>query len=154
MHWLSTLIPYTQPNSFLYLYTITFIRSGDYFGLYIRLTCIGSFILYFFVQGYSQVVLVIITGFLTGFQLLPLRKHHQYKIWVTLYPVNHEERILPFQKLLSRLLYCQTAALSILILVKGELLTAFVTCLVGSVFSYGYVYLYSKNKLKHNKKIA
>ena len=36
-----------EKRTYLYLYTRTFLRSGNYFGLYVRLLALGGVILYF-----------------------------------------------------------------------------------------------------------
>ena len=48
--WLDSLlvrIPFRQDQSFPFLFTRTFLRSGDYWGLFVRLTLIGAGAIYF-----------------------------------------------------------------------------------------------------------
>ncbi|OEH92684.1 ABC transporter permease [Bacillus solimangrovi] len=143
----SSRISYSQNQTFYKLFTIAFIRSGDYFNLYIRLTLIGGFIVYFSAFRYGQVILVLVVLFLTGFQLLSLWKHHHLKIWIYLYPTSHTYKLKAFQNLLSRLLCIQVTLFSVLIFICGEYLISGLAFIFGIIFAYGFVYLYSKKKL-------
>lgn len=140
-------MPYQQDATFLHLFVQTFIRGGDYLGLWIRLTVIGGLVLYFVTFGYGQILFVVLFIYLTGFQLLPLWNHHQNKLWIQLYPVNEKTKKVSFQKLLFIVLSIQSLLLSIFIFLKGDLVISALALFVGIAFSYLYVYQYSHKKL-------
>ncbi|ETI69627.1 ABC transporter permease [Neobacillus vireti] len=149
--WLDILInriAFTKDKTYLYLYSRAFLRSSDYLGLFIRLTVIGALGIYFISFGLGQMVLSVLFLYLTGFQLLPLWNHHQNKLWVDLYPVAPKSKIAAFHKLMMIILLIQTAIFALFILIKGEMMIALLVLLAGAVFSYLFVYLYSKKRLK------
>ncbi len=49
-----------EKRTYLYLYTRTFLRSGNYFGLYIRLLAIGGILLYFIPFLYGRFIVSIV----------------------------------------------------------------------------------------------
>lgn len=148
LDWMLKLLHYRQDAAFSHLYARTFLRSGDYFGLLVRLTIIGGAALYFFTFGPGQLLIALLFLYLTGFQLLPLWNHHQNKLWITLYPVPEEARWKSFNMLLLAILFFQSLVFALLITLKGEWLMAAGILAAGTVFSWFFVNIYSKGKLK------
>lgn len=149
--WLDMLlvgIPFQQGKTFTYLLARTFLRSGDYFALVVRLTVIAALILIFLPFAVGQIVVVVLFLYLTGFQLLPLWKHHQYHSLLELYPVTTEEKEQSFLALLRRVLLLQAIALSLVALAGVGIETAAMCLLSGIVFSVYFVSLYSKRKIQ------
>lgn len=141
-------ISFSQDNTYHYLFARTFLRASDYLGLFIRLTVIGAFAVYFISFGVGQIVLSLLFIYLTGFQLLPLWNHHQNKLWVDLYPVSQNHKTAAFHSLLMRILIIQSSIFSVIILIKGEWLYSLLVLLSGLLFSFLFVNVYSKNRLK------
>ena len=141
-------ISFSQENTYLYLFARTFLRSSDYLGLFIRLTVIGGIAMYFISFGVGQLVLSLLFIYLTGFQLLPLSNHHQNKLWIDLYPVPLKHKTNAFQSILLSILYIQSFIFTIIILVKGEWLFSVIVLLSGILFSFLFVNVYSKKRLK------
>ncbi|MEH7012764.1 ABC transporter permease, partial [Neobacillus niacini] len=132
-------ISFSQDNTYHYLFARTFLRSSDYLGLFIRLTVIGAFAVYFISFGVGQIVLSLLFIYLTGFQLLPLWNHHQNKLWVDLYPVSQNHKTVAFHSLLMRILIIQSSIFSLIILIKGEWLYSLLVLLSGLLFSFLFV---------------
>ncbi|MDR7001312.1 ABC transporter permease [Neobacillus niacini] len=141
-------IRFLQKNTYLYLFSRTFLRSSDYLGLFVRLTVIGALALYFISFGFGQILLAVLFLYLTGFQLLPLWNHHQNKLWVDLYPVSSLFKAAAFQSLLLVVLALQAALFSLFILLKGDTMIALLELPAGLAFSYMFVYVYSRKRLK------
>jgi ABC-2 type transport system permease protein len=148
LDWLVNIIPYKQDLAFSHLYLRTFARSGDYFGLLVRLTLIGGAALYFLSYGPGQILLALLFMYLTGFQLLPLWNHHQNKLWVGLYPVPEKARRKSFTSLLLGIMIFQAAVFAGTVFIKGELILGAIVLASGIAFSLFFVYFYSKSKLK------
>lgn len=148
LDWLINILPYRQDLAYSHLYLRTFLRSGDYFGLLVRLTVIGGAALYFFTYGPGQIFMAILFLYLTGFQLLPLWNHHENKLWVSLYPVPDQARKSSFNQLFASILLFQTAVFSAIVLVKGEYILGAILLAAGISFSLFFVYFYSRGKLK------
>jgi ABC-2 type transport system permease protein len=148
LDWLINFIPYRQDLSYSHLYLRTFFRSGDYFGLLIRLTAIGGAALYFFTYGPGQIVMALLFIYLTGFQLLPLWNHHGNKLWVSLYPVVEKDKKRSFTTLFVIILGFQSVVFSAIVLVKGEYMLSALLLAIGLAFSWFFVYFYSQRRLK------
>ncbi|MFZ7945294.1 MULTISPECIES: ABC transporter permease [Bacillaceae] len=141
-------IPFSQEKTYLYLFSRTFLRSSDYLGLFIRLTVIGGLAIYFISFGLGQILLSILFLYLTGFQLLPLWNHHQNKLWVDLYPVAKTFKSASFYFLLMVILTIQTVIFTFLVFIKSEMSLSGLTLAASLVFSYLFVHIYAKNRLK------
>lgn len=148
LDFLGGFVSFKRENVYTYLYVKTFVRGGEYFGLFVRLTIIGAIGIYLLPSNYIQLVFVILFLFLTGFQLFPLWKHHQNKIILRLYPVEEEVKGNSFQRILLVLLCIQALLLSTAILITGDWQTALIGILAGLLFSFFFVFVYIKNKLK------
>jgi ABC-2 type transport system permease protein len=141
-------IPFSQEKTFQFLFTRTFLRSGDYLGLFVRLTVIGGIAIFFLSFGLGQVLIAILFLYLTGFQLLPLWNHYQNKLWVNLYPVQAKYKRAAFHSLLMAVLLVQTVIFAVILLAKSQWTSAVVELFAGGVFSYFFVYIYNKNRFK------
>jgi ABC-2 type transport system permease protein len=139
-------VPFSQKNTFTHIYLRTFFRSGDYWGLYLRLTVIGAIAIYFLTYGPGQTIIALLFLYLTGFQLLPLWNHHQHKLWLDLYPVGIPAKEQAFTKLLTIIMGIQTVVFGLVILVKQDLSTAGSTVILGFIFTFAFVHLYSKKR--------
>jgi len=148
LDWLISKIPFAQERSYLYLFSRTFLRSSDYLGLFVRLTVIGGLAIYFISFGLGQILLSVLFLYLTGFQLLPLWNQHQNKLWVDLYPVENHHKSASFHYLLMVILSVQVFIFSAFILLKAEWMNSLLTFLAGLAFSYIFVFIYGKNRLK------
>lgn len=148
LDWISGMLSYRHENVYMHLFVNTFIRGGDYLGLFVRLTVIGMLALYYITFGNGQILFVVLFLFLTGFQLMPLWNHHQNKIWIQLYPVKDCQRVSSFKKLLSTILIIQSAFLSLPLFLKGEWMIGIFSIGAGLIFSYLFVFVYYRNKLK------
>jgi ABC-2 type transport system permease protein len=139
-------VSFGQENTFSHIYLRTFFRSGDYWGLFLRLTIIGAIAIYFLTYGPGQAILALLFLYLTGFQLLPLWNHHQHKLWMDLYPLGITAKEKAFTKLLTMIMLIQTVIFSLVILVKQDPLTAGTTVILGFLFTLAFVHLYSKKR--------
>ncbi|MDM5328369.1 ABC transporter permease [Neobacillus sp. CF12] len=149
--WLDILmksISFSQNRTYHYLFARTFLRSSDYLGLFIRLTVIGAVALYFISFGWGQIIFSLLFIYLTGFQLLPLWNHHQNKLWIDLYPVSHKHKMAAFQSILKIILFIQSILFAMIVLIKGDWLFSLVVLFSGLLFSYLFVIVYSKKRLK------
>jgi ABC-2 type transport system permease protein len=145
--WLDFLLAakFGQNQTFDHIYRITFLRSGDYFGLFARLTIIGAVGIYL-IDGAGQILLAVIFLYLTGFQLMPLWGHHENKLWTRLYPAAETSREKAFARLLSAILYVQTVIFSLLPVLKQDWTTAFMTAILGFLFAVFFTNVYSKKR--------
>jgi ABC-2 type transport system permease protein len=146
LDWMARKIAFQQNNTQLYLLTRTFLRSGDYLGLVIRLTVIGGLVIYYWDFIYGQFLFLLLFLYLTGFQLLPLKNHHQNVLWIDLYPIDNEQQEKAFKKILRWVLLLQTSVFSLLFVLKGDWVLFIIGMGIGVVFSLVFVRYYSLKK--------
>lgn len=139
--------PYAREKSFDYLYLRTFLRSGDYFGLYIRLLIIGCVLLLTLPVGYATYLVPVLVLYLTGFQLIPMWRHHYNKLWLSIYPVKEEHRVQAFAKMITSILLSQVVILAALVAFVATWMEALIVLGGGIVFSYLYVQGVVKRKI-------
>ena len=139
----------SKKRTYLYLYTRTFLRSGNYFGLYVRLLVLGGVILYFIPFLYGRFIVSLIFLYLIGYQLLTLWKHHRMKIWLDLYPVGGEEKKKDFLTLLNAILIIGSVVFTIIFaLATKDFMMTGILLVVSIVFSIGFVYQYGAKRIE------
>lgn len=138
-----------EKRTYLYLYTRTFLRSGNYFGLYVRLLALGGVILYFIPFLYGRFIVSFIFLYLIGYQLLTLWKHHRMKIWLDLYPVGGEEKKKDFLVLLNTILIIGSVIFTVIFaLATKDFMMTGILLVVSIVFSIGFVYQYGAKRIE------
>lgn len=147
LNWLTFKLSFDQRSAFSFLYFRTFSRSSDYLGVYIRLLLIGSVFLYYLPLGYSKLLILLLFIYLSGFQLIPLFRHHAMKIWIDLYPISDHLRRKNFLNMLFELLIVKSLLFVMIIFLTGDILLGFLAIGVSVVFVYVFTYTYVKNKL-------
>ncbi|MGE7882071.1 ABC transporter permease EcsB [Bacillus sp. NPDC094077] len=138
-----------EKRTYLYLYTRTFLRSGNYFGLYVRLLVLGGVILYFIPFLYGRFIVSLVFLYLIGYQLLTLWKHHRMKIWLDLYPVGREEKKKDFLTLLNVILIIGSILFTIVFaLATRDFMMTGILLVVSIVFSIGFVNQYGAKRIE------
>ncbi len=145
--WVTGLLGYSQDHSYKYLYLRTFLRSSDYFGIFVRLTLIGGAALYFVPMNNGKLVLGVLFLYLTGYQLMTLWRHHHMKIWLNLYPVRFMQRQASFLSLINAILIVQTFFFVLFLIGRGDWLLAVSLFILGVIFNYVFVYHYVRARL-------
>ncbi|MBU5211844.1 ABC transporter permease [Heyndrickxia oleronia] len=149
--WLDPLlnfVQYDQKNTYSYLFIRTFMRTSEYFGLFIRLLLIGGFLLYFSDQFYLVLGISIIFLYLTGFQLIPMIRFHELKIWQFLYPVQRSFKEKSFIKLLHVILLVQSVIFGVIVLISNKWESGLIVLIVNIVFSLGFVKWFVPSRIK------
>ncbi|MFC5734281.1 ABC transporter permease [Cytobacillus gottheilii] len=135
-------IPYSQNNTFLYLYSHLFVRYNDFFYLYLRLTLIGLFLNY--AMPTSAWVFNLLILFMTGFQVIPLQ--HEIKRSVLLYPIPKSQIKNSFLKFILAILCAQFFILYFAMFIHTS--TAKISPLVlGSLFVYVFVNFFLSKRI-------
>ncbi|MBY0123070.1 ABC transporter permease [Bacillus sp. S/N-304-OC-R1] len=147
LDWVFGKLTFGQDQTFSHLYIRTFLRAGDYFGLFIRLTLICIVVMYFVSYGLGQAFVALLFIYLTGFQLIPLWNHHQNKLWIRLYPIDEKLKEKAFKRLLSQILYIQTLLLAVAVFTLGEGMAALITLIAGFGFAYFFIHMYISKRL-------
>ncbi|MCF6136186.1 ABC transporter permease [Pseudalkalibacillus berkeleyi] len=105
----------TKPSSniYAYMYARAFIRSNDYFGIFLRLTVIGILLMVVLPSGMILWTANVLILYMTAIQLTTLWPHFDLKVWVDLYPVPRHIRFGTFQGLITRIMFIQVLLFSI-----------------------------------------
>ncbi|WP_163971329.1 ABC transporter permease [Oceanobacillus halotolerans] len=152
-HWLVALVnkvPFRQTYTFDYLYRITFIRSGDYLGMYIRLIVIGGLAIYYVPNLWMKVIFAILFLYLSSFQMMTLYQHHRTIMWLDLYPVTLQSRQKALMKWLYQLMIIQTVLFVLLFLFMEVYVGSIVVLIGGLAFSWLFLNGYVKRKISNS----
>src|SRR5690606_15092236 len=129
-HWLVSLInryPLNKKHTYDYLYRIAFIRSGDYLGMYVRLTMIGGLLIWFVPHEWMKLIFSFLFIYMTTFQLMTLYHHFRTQIWLDLYPIVEAVRKQSVKKWLFQLAYIQVAIFTVIMLMTQLYMSTIVT---------------------------
>ena len=144
-------IPYKQNETYHHLYARTFLRAGGYLGLVIRLTFVGAFCLYFLPFTLGNIVTVLLFVYMTAIQLMPLWKHHHYKIWINLYPISETIKEATFLRFFFVILAGQAFALSVLLGVFHTPLAGILAFISSLIVFYLFTYQYVRAKMRKKR---
>ena len=153
LDWLVNRVKYSQENVYEYLFLRAFIRSGDYFGIVVRLTIIGCVILFFMdIELIGSIVVSIIFTFLTGIQIMSLYKHFELLELPNLYPNAEKKKLSSFLKIIFNTLLIQVVIYSLVTLALSNLIVFVEVLIVTVIFVYLFVYGYMKGRMKKKEK--
>ena len=142
--YLDVLLPKSK-MTYDYLFIRTFLRSGDYWMLMLRLLGLAVLSLIFIHADIFALLLALIFDYLLVFQLFPIRESQDYQILTNLYPLKASAKNLAASKLIRNLVF----AVSLVELVVS--LLTFQNKLLAGIFVLLAVFLgvlYPKWKLK------
>src|SRR5699024_11137838 len=128
----SQMVPFQKKYTYDYLYRITFLRSGDYLGMYVRLLIIGGLFIYFVPNEWMKLIFVLLFLYMSSFQMITLYHHHRTIMWIDLYPVELIERKRAFMKWLYELSFIQVILFSVIFLIQHAYIE-FILALIGGV---------------------
>lgn len=140
-------IPFERSATYDYLYQISFLRSGDYLGMYIRLVVIGGIFIWVIPNIWIKMVFAILFIYLSVFQMMALYQHHRTQMWLDLYPVNPGLKQTAVIRIIRKLGYVQAFAFTFLFIFQLEWLGSVIILLGGLSFVWAYIKLYVKPKL-------
>ncbi|WP_117170833.1 ABC transporter permease [Paraliobacillus sediminis] len=144
---LTSWLPFKQVKTYDYLYRITSLRSGDYFGMYVRLLIIGGVVIYYVPNQWMGVLFGILFLYLTGLQLMAMWRHHRTTLWMDLYPVSIAVRKRSFINWFYQLMLIQTIIYAAVFVLLKDSAGVAIMLVGGIVFSIVFVQGYVKNKM-------
>ncbi|HLS34955.1 MAG TPA: ABC transporter permease, partial [Bacillota bacterium] len=147
--WLVRLIsrvPFEQKQTYNFLYRLSFARSGDYFGIYLRLLVIGGIFIYLIPNLWMKLAVMLLFLYLSSFQLVTLYDHYRTIIWVDLYPVESVIRQESLVQLLIQLTVIKTIIFSMLFLITTYFASFILALAIGILFTFLFVRGYLERK--------
>ncbi|WP_226670059.1 ABC transporter permease [Metabacillus litoralis] len=155
LDWFVKQVAYQQDNVYEYLFIRAFLRSGDYLGIFVRLSLIGSIIITFIDdQLYGNAIVSIFFIFLTGIQIMSLYKHYELLELPNLYPKAEVRKLTSFLKIMFRMLLIQVSVYSLVTLFTADIVTFAITLLSGLAFVAIFVFVYMNNRIKQKEKVG
>lgn len=139
--------PFKHGSTFDYLYRLTFIRSNDYLGLFVRLTVIGALLIYVLPNPWLKIAMALLFLYMTSFQLIPLYYHHRTSIWIDMYPIETSMKKRAFLKGSLQLSLVQTIVFALFFLIWLDFVGGLLTLVLGGLFNLGFHYSYVKKKI-------
>lgn len=149
-HWLVSLfhnVPWSKESTYDYLYRITFIRSGDYLGMYVRLTVLGGLLIYFVPSLWMKLLFTLLFLYMSSFQMMTLSSHHRTVMWLDLYPVAETVRQRSLLKWLFQLGVVQSILFAAVFLLQQNYTGFLITLLGGIAFNVVFIKAYVKKKI-------
>lgn len=140
-------IPFERSATYDYLYQISFLRSGDYLGMYIRLVVIGGIFIWVIPNVWIKMLFAILFIYLSLFQMMALYQHHRTQMWLDLYPVNPNLKQTAVIKIIRKLGYVQAFAFTFLFIFQLEWLGSIIILAGALTFVWAYVRFYVIPKL-------
>lgn len=142
------LLPFSSTSAYRYLYMKTFFRANDYFGIYVRLSLIGTAVVYAIPNFYAQAVAYLLFLFLMSVQLKAIYGHHQRQFWHKIFPLPPSQQKNAFIWLNFYLLSLQALIMLIPTLLGEQVIWGKALLLVvGFLLCYGYSHVVLKNTL-------
>lgn len=139
--WLDPLIeriPEDRNRPYQFLYTRTFVRYSEYYGIFLRLIVFVAVIL-LFIKSYWLAVGIYLAGlFLMAFQLPMLGSERKYPDLIQTYPLRPEDKRVGISRLAFALLTVQSVLMIVPLIATGHhrWITVLVILLTGIAFSW------------------
>lgn len=140
-------VTYQQDQSYSYLYRITFVRSSDYLGMYLRLIVIGALAIWFVPNIWVKIAFALLFLYLSGFQMMTLWNHHRTIAWLDIYPLKSKWKQHAIIQWLNQILLFQTFLFGLLFIFQWNVWGLVAVWVGGTVFSLAFVNLYVKPRL-------
>ncbi len=147
--WLIDHLPFKQKYSLLYLYLHTFIRHNIYLGIYFRILLVAVFLIGALQNPWLIIIIYLAALVANGIQLPSIASHHQWHIWIRLYPLAKSVKRARFSQLSFALLTVQSILMTIpLLFQKVSILFSLHLFLAGLLLCHGLSYYYLPRQIE------
>ncbi|MDF2607825.1 MAG: transporter permease [Bacillales bacterium] len=126
-------INFTSKNRIYFILWRTWARSGDYFGLFLRLQIVLLITSYMMKLNMFVVVFFIAFIYAYAVQLLPILNSLSYNVWWTILPGKDEEKTRSISKFFTVQIFIFGTVASLLILLVHANIPFFLTCFICSI---------------------
>lgn len=145
MAWVLRLVPYSNRNTFTYLYAASLLRA-EIGGMMLRLLFLGCLIIYWFAEavslsGYGSVIVFVIFMGIIAVQLGGLRHVHRYSVWKHVYPLPEAQRIEQYLKVDRISLFSCVVILWLFIAIPLAIAGVYLPSLIAAVLALAYLAL-------------
>ncbi|MBF0778481.1 ABC transporter permease [Streptococcus cuniculi] len=134
-----------QERTWDYLFLRSFLRSGDLFGLILRLLALSVASLLLIAESWLGVGLAVLFDYLLLFQLLSLYHAYDYQYLTRLYPLSQRDKVVSFKRVVQIIIYfVLTSQLLVGLLALQD--KVYLALLVGAGIFLAHLYLSLKSK--------
>ena len=134
-------------RTYEYLFTRSFLRSGDYLGLTIRLLILSILSMIFVKNGIVAIVMVVVFNYLLIFQLLSLQTTFDYQLLTRIYPLKKAAKTAGLRMIIFRvMMFVTTVELVLSLIFVRPFFLTLVILLVNFLLTKFYVRFRLKNK--------
>lgn len=140
-------VPFMKKSTYTFLYRLSFARSGDYLGMYVRLLIVGGLFIYFIPNSWMKLLFALLFLYLSSFQMITLYDHHRTIVWLDLYPVEQKIRQESLMKFLLQLTLVKTSIFSLIFLFSQDWFGFILALLGGVIFSFLFTNGYVKKRI-------
>ncbi|MET3683510.1 ABC-2 type transport system permease protein [Alkalibacillus flavidus] len=141
-------MPIRREQTFKYLYAITFIRSGDYFGMYLRLVALALFFVFWVPAFWGKVLFAVLFLFMSGFQFIAIYNHHRTVEWLKLYPVAADVRRKAVHQLILVIMVVQVVVTTIAFVWASDWLNALIYLSITAAFTVLFEAFYVRGRIQ------
>lgn len=134
-------------RTYEYLFTRSFLRSGDYLGLTIRLLILSILSMIFVKNGIVAIVMVVVFNYLLIFQLLSLQTAFDYQLLTRIYPLKKAAKTAGLRMIIFRvMMFVMIVELVLSLIFVRPFFLTLVILLVNFLLTKFYVRFRLKNK--------
>lgn len=138
-------IPNKNECTWDYLFLRSFLRTGDYLALTLRLSILTILSLILVEESWLSIGMAVLFHYLLLFQLLPLYRAYDYQMMVVLFPLDSEKKKQGFLRTVRRISYtCLVSELLIATISLREKWYLFLLLGIGIVLNNVYLDIKSK----------
>jgi ABC-2 type transport system permease protein len=135
-------------NSFLYLYTKTFLRN-ELFSIMQRVTLLALLLLVSIPNVTAKIVIYGIVILISMVQISALEQQHRYSFWLLIYPLEPKWRVNALAKIIFSVIALQSLLLAVVLLcVHVSFLLALFICSLSCLFCALYSFVVYPRKLR------
>lgn len=141
-------ISFEQKEIFRFIYWRTILRTSEFSGLILRLTIIAILIIIFNGSFYLTLIIALLFLYLTGFQLFPLLRKHDFIIWTDLYPVSPRLKKRAFLDIVFKVLLGQAFLFGISAWIGLAFIEGVIVLGVSIIFTVLFAKIYTPLRMK------
>ncbi|ARU60201.1 hypothetical protein CBW65_03360 [Tumebacillus avium] len=117
--WKFPQLPWEHGNPFLFLYTRTFLRQSEYFGIAVRITLTAFVGLFFVTNVWIGLGVYLLALYVTGKQMPNMATERKYPDVMELYPLEEEAKLKGYSQLAFGVMVVQSVLLFLPALIAG-----------------------------------
>ncbi|WP_280768641.1 ABC transporter permease [Salipaludibacillus daqingensis] len=125
------MVGFNSDKVYHYIFARSFMRSNDYFGIFIRLTFIGGLFLSIVEIDWGRWFIAVLFAYMTALQIETLKNHYDTSQMIELYPVKTDNKFKGHQFWMAVLGTLQSVVFSIVAVISYGLMDGFIILILS-----------------------